>query len=346
MLLHIHGEIKLMDSIKKIWICLYVLIKKRSKEEYTGALLKVLFSKDKIGYGNLHPLPYFGEGSLSDYIHLLKNLDLFNFNKNYLWSHPIHGLKKVDLLCKQKKWIRIILQDIWMDAQARSLGRSLLFGYAPIKSHYLISNIYAFKNLDHLPFGIFKIKMGRFLKEETTHLKKIIQNSSRKLCFRLDFNERISKQDWEKWETENTDILSYIDYVEDPYRHFSYIPSKIYLAQDWSDTHYCPVRVIKASRYSLNSIYRQLAAGRFQRVVFTHSLTHPLEARLSWVKTAQFYAVHPGLKEICGLNYPLNYYEKNDFSFLDLSSQLYSPLGTGLGFDTLLEKQNWKLLCS
>ena len=245
---------------------------------------------------------------------------------------------------KKKYLLSVVLEDTWMDAKARSTNHSLLFGYRPIQNHYLISNIDQWDSLNTNLFNVFKIKMGFHLQSETKQLRTMIKNVGKKKSFRLDFNDRLSKQEWQKWESENKDIHPYIDFIEDPYLNFSYTPSCFSLAQDWSDLHYCPVRVVKSSRHSLYSIYQKLAEGRFQRVVFTHSLTHPLEARLSWVKAVQFYKVHPRKKEICGLNYPLDYYEKNDFSCFYSSSQFYSPLGAGLGFDRLFEKQNWRVL--
>ena len=326
-----------MDSIKQIWISPYILKEKRSQKEHSGFLLKVLFSKGQVGYNCVHPFPQFGEGVLSDYIPLMRQYREL--------SQKCFEEKTWKIKSEKKKYLlSVILEDVWMDAKARSTNHSLLFGYSPIQNHYLVPNIHQSPSLDSQPFNMFKVKMGFHLQSETKQLRRIIKNVGQKKSFRLDFNERLSKQEWQKWENENRDIHPYIDFIEDPYLNFSYTPSCFSLAQDWSDSPYCPIRVVKSSRHSLCSVYQQLAEGRFQRVVFTHSLTHPLEARLSWVKALQFYKVHPRKKEICGLNYSLDYYEKNDFSCFYSSSQFYSPLGAGLGFDRLFEKQNWRAL--
>ena len=326
-----------MDSIRKIWISPYILKEKRNKKEHSGFLLKVLFSKGQVGYNCVHPFSQFGEGCLSDYIPLLRQCQ--ELQQKY-FEEKTWKIKSE----KNKYLLYVILEDTWMDAKARSANRSLLFGHRPIQNHYLISNIHHWPLLDSPSFKMFKIKMGFHLQSETRQLRKMIKSLGQKKSFRLDFNGRLSKQEWKKWESENRDIHLYIDFIEDPYLNFSYAPSCFSLAQDWSDVHYCPIRVVKAIRHSLFSIYQNLAEGRFQRVVFTHSLTHPLEARLSWVKAVQFYKVHPRKKEICGLNYPLDYYEKNDFSCFYPPSQFYSPVGAGLGFDRLLEKQNWRVV--
>lgn len=315
-----------MESIKEIWINSYVLTEHVSRKKNTGLLLKVLFSRGQIGYTTLHPLSNFKEGDLSDYTQILEDMPPQQIiPKNY-----------------QTALLHTTLQDAYMDATARSKNQSLLFDHPPIQNHYLISNINSSINLDELPFSVFKIKMGSQLKKETIELKHMIKNTKKKFQLRLDFNEKLSKNQWKKWENENKDLIPFIDFIEDPFINYSYIPSVFPLAFDWSQPHYGTVRVLKASRYKLKSICKDLAVSKFQRIIFTHSLCHPLEARLCWVKASQFYKIHPQKREICGLNYPLDFYEKNDFSCFH--SNFYAPVGTGLGFDSLLKKQNWKKL--
>ena len=317
---------KSMEPIKEIWTSSYTLTEQTSQKKRTGLLIKVLFSNSKVGYNSIHPLSNFKEGNLSDYITLLKD----------------RSFPQVVPKNKQAILLNTIVQDAYMDATARSKNQSLLFGYPPIQNHYLISNIDLWNNLDESPFSVFKIKMGSHLQKETIKLRKIIRNTKKKFQLRLDFNEKLSKKNWVKWENENKDLLPFIDFIEDPFLNFSYTPSAFILACDWCQPHYGAVRVLKASRYTSQSMHTQFAIPKFQRIIFTHSLSHPLEARLSWVKASQFYKVHPGKKEICGLNYPLNFYKKNDFSCF--YSNFYAPLGTGLGFDSLLRKQKWKKL--
>ena len=312
-----------IEPIKSLWTSSYTLTEQFSQKKRIGLLIKVLFAGGKIGYNSIHPLSQFKEGILSEYTTLLKSKRIIPDNTQTALLHTI-------------------LQDAYMDATARSKNQSLLFGHPPIKNHYLISNINLWTNLDELPFDVFKIKMGFQLNRETIKLRHIIKNNKKTFQLRLDFNEKLSKQQWKKWEAENKDLLPFIDFIEDPFLNFSYTPSVFPLAGDWCKPHYSPIRVFKASRFKLQFIQKQLSAGKCQRVIFTHSLIHPLEARLSWVKASQFYKIHPKKREICGLNYPLNLYKKNDFSCFH--HNFYAPLGTGLGFDSLLEKQKWKKL--
>jgi len=313
-----------MESIKEIWTSPYTLTEQISQKDRNGLLIKVLFSTGKVGYNSIHPLSRFKEGQLSDYTTLLKQI-------------PFQQITQKN---NQIILLSTILQDAYMDATARSKNQSLLFGYPPIQNHYLISNTDLWSNLDGPPFKVFKIKMGSYLKKETFRLRRIIKNTRRKFQLRLDFNEKLSKNQWKKWESENKDLLPFIDFIEDPFLNFSYTPSIFQLAGDWCKPHYGAVRVFKASRHTSRFLHTQPAIPGFQRVIFTHSLNHPLEARLSWVKASQFYKIHPKKKDICGLNYPLNFYQKNDFSCFH--SDFYAPLGAGLGFDPLLRKQKWK----
>ena len=322
------------DSIKKIWISPYILVEKLTRKKHEGLLLKVLFSYSGIGYSQIHPFEQQKETSLSDSISLLKECISKNTEEKNIRNMSIY--KNFNLL-------NLSLQIAKEDAQARLQNKSLFFNYSPLESHYLISDIRLLKNIPS-DFSILKIKMGSQLGKETDLLRKTIEELMVNIRFRLDFNEKLSKKNWQKWEKENQDLAAYIDFIEDPFYPFNFIPSVFSLAQDWSQTHYCPVRVIKGSRYHLSDVCRFLARFQAQRFIFTHSLTHPLEARISYLKACQFYKIHPQKKEVCGLHYDLHFYEPNDFSRYYSKNQFYSSLGTGLGFDDLWLRQKWTLI--
>ena len=289
------------DLIKKIWISPY-------SEE--GVLLKISFSESGIGYSELHPLK--NEGTLLNSIKLLKE------NNTHLK-------------------LRTNIQIAREDAKARAENKSLFKNVSPIQSHQLISDVSIDK--PSLDFSYLKIKMGKCLKKETQFLKEQIKKGNWK--FRLDFNERLSKAQWIEWEKENKDIARFIDFVEDPFLNFHFVPSVFPLAQDWALTHYCPIRIIKGSRYHLSSLFQMVASSKAQRFIFTHSLTHPLEARISYLRASQFYKVYPQKKEVCGLHFDLKSHKPSDFSKYYSQDQFYSSLGTGLGFDELWDRQKW-----
>ncbi len=319
--------------IQKVWISPYTLVERFNRKKHRGLLLKVLFSNFGIGYSQIHPLSQWGEGMLSDSLSLLKEYILQNksFKEKNIKNSTLH--KNFNLLS-------LSIQTAQEDAQARLQSKSLLYGYSSIRNHYLISDISSFDNVPD-GFSVFKMKMGDYLEKETQSLRKWMKEWNTKIKFRLDFNGKIPKTIWHQWERENQSIASFIDFIEDPFSQFYFIPSVFSLAQDWSETHYCPIRVIKGSRYSLSDVCDLLARSQAQRFVFTHSLVHPLEARISYLKACQFYKIHPQKKEVCGLHYDSDFYEANDFSRYYSQDQFYSSLGKGLGFDDLWDKQKW-----
>ena len=317
-----------MDKIKKIWISQENLIEQESQKKREGFLLKILFSGGEIGYSSLHPYCEFGESSSSEYISLLGNLDFVN---------------KLILNRKLSREIRVLflaLKAAKQDGEARSKNKNLLFGFPKIENHFLIRNVREIKSFDNFSHRMFKIKMGDCLSTETFFLRKAIQSSSKDFKLRLDFNMKVSKLEFYEWEALNKDLSFFTDFIEDPFFNFSKTNSVFSLAEDWPESSFSPVKIIKPSRKETSEVYKALSCGCLKRVVFTNTLTHPLEARWSLFEAHQFYKTHPSKKEICGLEIPCDFYEKNDFFrsfFEDLS-------GKGLGFDFLLEKRKWRLL--
>ena len=299
----------IFDSICSLWISPYTLTEKVSKKTHSGCLLKVLFKENKIGYSVLHPFPCFGDPPVSFYLQELKNK------------------RETDLTS-------VSLEDALMDAEARFKNINLLSFGMPIENHHLILDLHCMPNWDSISSPIVKIKMGRDLKKESLKLKQLIQSSSCKKKLRLDFNYRLNRKTWNQWIQDHAFLLPDIDFIEDPFRGFWTEPSRWPIAWDWGKAPYCPIRVIKASRFSLKELCSMLAQGQFQRIIFSHCLTHPLEAHLSLVKARQFYKIHPKKKEVCGLNYLWDFYE-------GFESYKHKSQGTGLGFDSLLQQQDW-----
>ena len=300
-----------MFEVKKIWIS-------PSVQKIEGLLFKILFKDKTLGYNSLHPLSNFGEGILSNYISLLKDLSF---------------LKKKNL-SYQENLLKLCFEGAYLDGTYRNKKQSLLSGFSPLKNHKLIFNIEDHQSFDGFKNSIFKIKMGKNILKETLHLRKIIQNTKQEFKIRLDFNAQLSLPEWNQWRKENQDLKPFIDFIEDP-------SSPLFLcdfpvASDWEFLFFSPIKIIKPTRIHFNELNKKIAQGNFKRIIFTNTLTHPLEARLSYVLAQKFYQIHPNKKEVCGLDYPLN----NSTSFLNQDG-FDSSYGTGLGFDSILEKQKW-----
>lgn len=300
--------------VKNLWIYPYKLIERLSKKEHEGVLLKVLFFSDQIGYGVLHPLPMFNkEESLSYHLQCLKNQTL-----TPLFMKTLESIKK--------------------DASFRSQNKNMMNLVESIQNHYLISNIFSIDSFDFIDCKWFKVKIGDQIHKETQKLRQILKNTKKDIKLRLDFNYKISNYEFKLWEKENKDLATVVEFIEDPFLHFSHFQSVFSFAWDWGEVHYCPLRIIKPSRHPLSYVLKGIGMNYFQRVFFTHACTHPLEARGAKVEASYFYKIHPSKKEVCGLNYPYYLFEKDEFIEQDSSPQE----GTGLGYDNIFKKLSWK----
>ncbi len=81
------------------------------------------------------------------------------------------------------------------------------------------------------------------------------------------------------------------------------------------------------------------------RVIFTSYMDHPVGQLCGLYEAQKFYETFPQKKECCGFLTHL-LYEKNPYSsqFLIKNTILQTTDEEGLGFKSLLEKENWTLL--
>ena len=328
-----------MKRIKQIWACPYSLKEKFSQKEQKGLLLKVVFSKEEaVGYTSLSSFVHNPERLISN------SADFFNQKTECFppQKSDFDNFQKEEFgknnFCLSLLYTRFY--GAWIDSQARCQLKNLFLNKAPIKNHFLVPDVFSLKSFDSIDNSVIKIKIRNF--KEARQFKQIVSHSSKIFKYRLDFNHRLSFNEWKRWEKENLSLLPHIDFIEDPFPLFYKEPSLFPLALDQGPNCHCPIRIIKPTRQVLYFPIQQMAQGNLKRVIFTHSLEHPLEARLSWVMAQNFYKILPRKKEVCGMSDLLNFFEKNDFLCFD--SHFYSPSGTGLGFNFLLEKQNWKKL--
>ena len=183
--------------------------------------------------------------------------------------------------------------------------------------------------------------------------------------WRLDFRVSLSKRQWEEWKTQYLFRIPFssLDFVEAPPVAFP-IPtgdkscvkprlrSKPYnknlkLAFDvWNGENKLPVPVLvcKPARKSLTDLFKQKAQNLFQKVVFTHCLSHPLDQLSSAYFCAKFYKVHPRLSEICGLTQN-NIYEPFAFTLPNDGPAFPQLSGPGFGLNPRhLDNLSWKKL--
>jgi O-succinylbenzoate synthase len=103
------------------------------------------------------------------------------------------------------------------------------------------------------------------------------------------------------------------------------------------------VAVIKPAAESDEDIARVLSLGK--PLLFTSAMDHPVGQLWAAWTAAATNRDHPGRVLPCGL-LSHHAYEANEFSerLVTRDAVLAAPGGTGLGFDDLLERVDWKRL--
>lgn len=318
----------LSSEILKVWISPYELKLKQKNRFRSGALLKVEFTDGKTGHADLHPWPEKGEASLEVHLKLLKE------KKFTLLLERTIAIARVEALAVAKK-INLL----------SSLNIPL--------SHYLISDIETFFEADKMlaqGFKVFKVKLKSPLKRQTEKLLDLMRILGSVVKWRVDFHDHLNEWQWKEWIQEY--IMKFptrnLDFIEVPvnYKEKIWLKSKRnpFLALDvWGGENTLPVAVLvwKSSRKSVDQLLKKRSAGLFQRVIFTHSLSHPLDQLSSAYFAAQFYKIEPRLKEVCGL-IQRDFYETHKCTLPDTGSFFPCLSGTGWGFDQYLNRLSWK----
>ncbi len=319
------------NPLKKVWFAPYELKRKGINQIRKGTLLKVEFADGKTGHADLHPYPEKGEADLKTQLNRLKE-------------------KKISSLCLRAFHIA----RVEADAQAKNIN--LLSTLSVPLSHYLILDVEKFSKADlekelERGFKVFKVKLNHPLHRQSKKLLALMQaGRGKSLKWRLDFHTRLSVKQWEKWQREYLKQIPAedLDFIEAPFNYqesFWQKNKKISLALDvWEGENTLPVSVLvwKIARKNPEDLSKKLARNLFKRVIFTHSLSHPLDQIASAYFSASFYKVHPGLREICGL-VQKDIYE--GFTLPDFGPVFPKLSGPGWGLDICyLSSLPWKKL--
>ncbi len=300
----------------KIWIHRYQLnpMDLRFKPR-AGALLKVEWAFEQIGYSDLHPWPEFGEPSLDEHI---------------------ESLRKVQFTHLAGK----SLEFNYIDREYRLTRVNAFSGLIPPRSHRLVTDLLKvdgslladwFKQ----GFSHIKVKMGGNLAAET---EVLVQNAfATPLMWRIDLNGKLSAPeftDW--WKNLGEAVKPRIDFIEDPTsgEELKFVGP---WANDWIKQERAQVRILKPAREGVEEL------AKYSRLIFTHGMDHPLgQACAAWA-ASRFYANHPKKTEVCGLAAP-SLYEPNDFSkqWTCEGPRMKPTTGMGFGFDDLLVGLKWE----
>ena len=178
---------------------------------------------------------------------------------------------------------------------------------------------------------------GEDIKAETESLVQLAYASN--MLWRIDFNGKLKAEEflgW--WSTLGEAVKRRIDLVEDP---TSGEQLKIAgpWANDWKKQEKAQIRILKPAREGLEEL------AKYDRLIFTHGMDHPLgQACAAWA-ASRFYSAHPKKMDVCGLGSPF-LYEPDEFSkaWSSEGPRIKPTPGMGFGFDQILQRLDWERL--
>ena len=296
-----------------------------------GALIRVEFDDETVGYADMHPWEEFGHAPLADHLASLRT-------------------------DKPTPLANLALRHARTDAAARRAGASLFDRLPEVRSHALFTDWIsaprsAFEQCAAEGYGAVKLKIGRDPHSEAEALNT---SSDLPLRWRLDANASSGTELF--LATLTPAVRANIEFLEDP---MSYNPStwssltereKIPLALDWELPAMPPpwpgaqVLVIKPA--SQDAFPLALAAAHVgMEIVVTHSMDHPLGQAVALWTAMRLRQRHGDLVLDGGLS-GAGLYTADEFNgrILSRGPQTLPPPGTGFGFDELLVKLLWKPL--
>ena len=291
-----------------------------------GALLKVTFEEGLVGYADCHAWPELGDFPL--------NQQLSNLSQGKLSQLTACSLE----LAK-------------MDAKFRSLKVSAFNERQIPKSHYLGTHFIdlsfqAVENITQKGFSHIKLKVGKDLKKEIQVLLNLFGETSLKL--RLDFNETLSRTDFQIFLHSIEKIKGKIDFIEDPFPFDAYAWKEIQ-EKEWKlgcDRQFqagigqqeaACVLIVKPAVVSQQQLNQRCS----QKKIVTSYLGHPLgQVAAAYIATK----IDPACDLVHGLC-SHTAYRPNVFSAYLGEGPFFSiPPGWGFGYDEELSKVSWKVL--
>ena len=294
-----------------------------------GALLRITFDDETIGYADLHPWEEFGHAPLADHLVSL-------------------GTDKPTPLAN------LALRHARTDAAARRAGLSLFDGLPEVRSHALFTDWTsaprsAFEQCAAEGYTAAKLKIGRNPQREAEALNALADLSLR---WRLDANASAGTESFLAGLTPA--VRAKIEFLEDPmpYETSAWTSlserEEISLALDWELPATPPpwpgsqVLVIKPSSQDAFPIALAAAHAGMQ-IVVTHSMDHPLGQSVALWTAMRLRQRHGDVVLDGGLQ-AVGLYAPDEFSeqIRYQGPQTIPPPGTGFGFDQQLAAIEWK----
>lgn len=310
-----------------------------ASREREGALLKIQWPDDIIGYGDLFPWPEFGD--------LRVDAQLLNLKSGKIST----GLEQTIHLARK-------------DGQARRYQQNLMRGVPRVRNHFLITDPLKITDAElidaqTLGFTVVKLKCGQNPEAELKLAEKIIKD--RGFTLRLDYNGNATPAKFQSFMGKIPPLLRQkIEFVEDPfvYNHelWKSAAELVTLAVDqetdrvpweeYSEANPPPFKVIilKPARQDIGKAREY--AHRFRlKIVVTSSLDHPVGIMHAAAACGEIKRLYPNLVLDAGCFSHLAY-EPDLFSqMLPLRGPYLGEIaGWGVGFDSLLNGLPWTAL--
>lgn len=299
-----------------------------------GALLKVQWPNGNTGYSDIFPWPEFGDVSIEDQLKALE--------KGRLSS--------------------LVEQSIWLakkDAANRKQNKNVFVGAAKVKNHFLVNDIVNFsdsqmKELRDVGFTTLKIKVGKSIDDEAKAVIRLLRQNP--ILVRLDFNAQTDFSQFERFLSHfGPSEKARIEFVEDPIpwdveawkEAAKFAPVALDLEYEkvgWEDSTEKPpfsVVVLKPARQDMDKALRWVNKFGLKMVV-TSSLDHPVGNAHACAIAAELKKFYPNALLDCGC-LTMKAYRPNEFSTQIQAAGPYLKgiVGTGIGFNNLLEKIEW-----
>ena len=329
-----------MRSMIKFWHHKYELTPvgslgpKAEPSPRAGALLKVQWANDLIGYSDIFPWPEFGDAPIDDQLFALSRA-------------------KVSLVVEQSIWLAK------RDAARRVLRQNAFEGAPKLRNHFLITDAAkmtdtTFKEIKNAAFTTLKIKLGSDIEQSAKFILKVIRQHQ--FLLRLDFNACLDFQSFERFISYFSKAeMAKIEYIEDPmpwdlpvWQEASKL-SKLAIDFEYDNVNWAAVdnmpfefMVLKPARTDVD-LAVQRARQKNIKIIVSSSMDHP-------VGIAHAISVAVDLKKECpallsdSMGCLTNKcYRPNDFAFRLMAQGPFfnTVVGSGIGFDDLFAKIEW-----
>lgn len=294
-----------------------------------GALLRVKFDDETIGYADLHPWEEFGHAPLAEHLASLRT------------DQPT-------------SLANLALRHARTDAAARRAGLSLFDGLPEVRSHALFTDWTsaprsAFEQCAAEGYAAAKLKIGRDPKREAEALNVL---ADLPLRWRLDANASTGTEAFLAGLTPA--MRAKVEFLEDPMPYETSTWSslsdreKIALALDWELPATPPpwpgaqTLVIKPASQDVFPLALAAAHAGMQ-IVVTHSMDHPLGQSVALRTAMRLRQRHGDVVLDSGLQ-AAGLYAPDQFNaqIRCRGPQTIPPQGTGFGFDEQLAAVEWK----